>query len=591
MHPAVPLPHDGGRALTVLTPTGQTPPQVVTGTDHVIVFDGRLDDRDALDGRAGGDADLMLRAFVREGGDAFAKLRGPFAVVIWNRAGDSVVCAHDALGAFPLFYAQLGQDLLVSPFQDVLVGQPRVPKQLDAVALAEWILYSVADVSDTFFTGIKRLPPAHRLSFDRAVELRRYWHPENDPSGVPAQPDEVHAAFDELLVQAVERCLRPPRAGVLLSGGVDSGVVAAVAAERTRAAGSSAPLALGAAFPDRSSNEVAGQRAVAAALGIELVLLPVDEAGPEGILLPVLQSARDSALPSTVPWETPYSRLAAVARERGCRSLLTGDGGNELLEAGWELAADLLRASDVRALRRLYRLGRSYYGASRRRMLWRLGWRSGARIVVRERIGTLAGTAGDFARARYLRRYDATIHASLIPDQTVRRRVVERMLALHPAPGRGPVYAALRRARHEDPGLALQLESNFAWDRHVGLETLSPLMDVDLIRFLYHVPPELLSFGGRAKGLAQASLERRVATSVLPQLRAAFFEDYFQTVMLREGRRALAALGGVPILSGLGIADEKALHLAVDSSYAPRHLGYSHLWAILGLEAWLRARL
>ena len=592
--PVVPRPSDGGRTLTVLTPTGQRSPDVFLGMGHAIVFDGRLYDRDALDRAdrgARGNADLVLRAFLREGADAFAKLRGAFAVVIWDRAEGSVICAHDALGAFPLFYAQVGEELLVSPFQDVLVAQPRVPTHLNAVALAEWILTSTSEIGDTFFANIRRLPPAHLLRFGRRVQLERYWHPEDDPPAIPTDPDEVQAVFDQLLVTAVERCLSVPEASVFLSGGVDSGVVAAVAAEQMRVRASAGPLALCVAFPDPQSNEVATQREVAAALGLELVLLPADESDPDGILLPILRRAAASALPTTAPWEAVYDRLAAAARQRGCRSVLTGDGGNELLEAGWELAADLLRRGDTRGLRRLYRLGRSYYGATRRRMLWRLAWRSGTRIVVRDWLGALVGTARpDLVDAWYRRRYLKPIHPSLVPEESLRNRVVDRRLELHPAPRRGDGYPALRRARYDDPGIPLLLESNFAWGRQVGLETLSPLLDVDLNRFLYHVPPEVLSLGDRAKGLAQASLERRIDTGRLPQLRAAFFEDFFRTVLVREGWRALAALGGAPILSEMGIVDEKALHVAVHSCYSSPHLGYNDVWVVLGLEAWLRAR-
>ena len=592
--PVVPRPSDGGRTLTVLTPTGQRSPDVLLGMGHAIVFDGRLYDRDALDRAdpgARGNADLVLRAFLREGSHAFAKLRGAFAVVIWDRAEGSIICAHDALGAFPLFYAQVGDELLVSPFQDVLVAQPRVPKHLNAVALAEWTLNSTSEIGDTFFANIQRLPPAHLLRFAHKFQLERYWHPEDDTPAIPTDPDEVQAVFDQLLVKAVERCLSLPEASVFLSGGVDSGVVAAVAAEQTRARASARPLALCVAFPDPESNEVATQREVASALGLEVVVLPADESDPEGILIPILRRAAASALPTTAPWEAVYDTLAAAARARGCRSVLTGDGGNELLEAGWELAADLLRRGEMRGLRRLYLLGRSYYGATRRRMLWRLAWRSGARIVARDRVSALVGTVRpDLVDAWYRRRYLKPIHPSLVPEETLRKRVVDRMLHLHPPPRRGDGYSVLRRARYDDPGIPLLLESNFAWGRQVGLETLSPLLDVDLIRFLYHVPPDLLSFGNRAKGLAQASLERRIGTGRLPQLRAAFFEDFFRTVLLKEGRRTLASFGGAPILSEMGIVDEKALHVAVHSSYSPPNIGYSDVWVVLGLEAWLRAR-
>ena len=561
---------------------------------HTIVFDGHLADREALDRAdpdARGNADLVLRAFLREGTHAFARFRGAFAVVIWDRARDAVMCAHDALGAFPLFYAQVGDELLVSPFQDVLVAQARVPKSLNALVLAEWILNSISDVADTFFTSIGRLPPAHQLHFRDAVRLERYWHPEDEPPIVPSEPADVHAVFDELLVKAVERCLYLPEASVLLSGGVDSGVVAAVATEQRRARASAAPLALCVAFPDPESNEVATQRAVAAALELDLVLLPVDDTGSEGILLPILRTAGESPLPTTTPWEVVYDRLAAAARERGCRSVLTGDGGNELLEARWELAADLLRRGDVSALRTLYRLGRTYYGGTRRRMLWRLGWRSGTRIVLRDWVGTRADrTNPDLVASWYRRRYRESIHPSLVPDESLRTRIVDRMVERHPAPRRGAGYPALRRMLYDDPGTPLRLEANFAWGQRVGLETLSPLVDADLTRFMYHVAPEVLSFGNRAKGLAQASLERRIITDRLPPLRAAWFETFFRSVMLREGRRALATLGGAPILSELGVVDEKALQVAVHSGYAPDGIGYSGVWAVLGLESWLRAR-
>jgi asparagine synthetase B (glutamine-hydrolysing) len=485
----------------------------------------------------------------------------------------------------------LGDELLVSPFQDVLIRQARVPKTLNTLALAEWVLDLVSDVDATFFERIRRLPPATQLRFDRELRLERYWHPEDDPPVIPSEETEVHAAFDQLLIQAVDRCLRPARPGIFLSGGVDSGLVAAVAAERTRARQAPAPLALSAAFPDPQSNEVATQKAVATALGIELVLLPVEDRGADGVLLPLLLTAAESHLPTTAPWEAVYERLAAVARERGCRSLLTGDGGNELLEARWQLAADLLRRGDLRKLRTLYRLGRSYYGFSRRGMLRTLAWRSGARIVVRDWVGAMVGSARpDIVGAWYRSRYSNVIPKGLVPDEALRTRVVDRMLDVHPAPSRGAGYPALRRRVYDDPATALAIEASFAWGQKVGMETHAPLLDVDLIRFLYHIPPELLSFGGRAKGLAQASLDRRLDTHRLPVFRAASPETFFRTVLEAEAGRAVAMLGGAPILSGLGIIDKSALDAAVQGDFSPGNLGYSGVWSILGLEAWLRSR-
>jgi hypothetical protein len=511
--------------------------------------------------------------------------------VVWLETEHSIICVRDALGAFPLFWAETGSEIFISPSQDTILRHTAVSKQINRVAVAEWAMNEVREVGPTFFREIRRVPPGHVLSLGRRREASLYWHPENASPDVPVSADEAHDVFDARVSNAVERCLDSSPTSVFLSGGLDSALVAAVAAAASRETRRRPPTALSVSFPDPAANEEQAQREIAAALGLHQVMLSADRPGSGGTLRRELRFAGRDPFPSTAPWQLVYEELAALALQEGCKSVFTGDGGNELLDARSQLAADLLRKGDVASLARLYRLGRSYYGSSRRAMVRKILWRSGLRVVLRETLGTAAryGYAPAYER-RLHRRYAAVIPEGVLVDRSLREEVVATMVAGHPAPSMRPFYPRLRRLLFADPGLALTLESNFIWGQVVGLRTFSPLIDVDLVEYLYHLPPTLLSFRGRAKGLAQASVEKRADPARLPRFGAVTVEGYFRRIMEREGQQTFDQLDGLPLLQDLGVVEGRALEKALAASFQKTKIGYSQVWVLFGLEAWLRSR-
>ena len=136
--------------------------------------------------------------------------------------------------------------------------------------------------------------------------------------------------------------------GIFLSGGFDSISVAAFATDIARRTAQPDPIALSLAFPDPTCNEEVVQRGVAKGLGIDQVLLSFEEAlGGRGLIEAATGLIAEWPVPMLNLWNPAYATLAARGRARGCRVILTGNGGDEWLAVSPFLAADLIKSLDV----------------------------------------------------------------------------------------------------------------------------------------------------------------------------------------------------------------------------------------------------
>src|SRR5918996_1085070 len=278
------------------------------------------------------DTEVLVHAY-EEWGDAFARrLRGMFAVAIWDARRRRLVLARDPFGIKPLLY-RISSDGL--EFASELRALPR--GEIDPDAVDAFLAFNSIPAPLTIFRDVRKLPPGHTLAWEggeaRLPRLAR-------PAPVPA--DELRDGDDAELVEECRARLRDSvRAhlvsdvpvGVLLSGGVDSGLLAALAAEE-----SSEPLrTFSIGFEESSFDELSSARKVAARYATdhrELVLRP-----DAALLLPALAEAFDepfadsSALPTYL-----VSELAS----RHVKVALSGEGGDELFGGYHTYAADLL---------------------------------------------------------------------------------------------------------------------------------------------------------------------------------------------------------------------------------------------------------
>jgi asparagine synthase (glutamine-hydrolysing) len=294
--------------------------------------------------RTHGDTEVLLHLYEQHG-DGFAeRLRGMFAVAIWDAPRRRLVLARDRFGIKPLYYRAAGDELA---FASELRALPR--GEIDLDALEAFLAFNSIPAPLTIFREARKLPPGHLLLWeDGQVHLERFARPAPVPAGEQRDDDEA-----ELVEELRARLRDSVRAhlvsdvpvGVLLSGGVDSALLAALAAEE-----STEPLrTFSIGFEERSFDELDDARRVAERYGTqhrELVLRP-DAAE----LLPALAETFDepfadsSALPTYL-----VSELAAA----DVKVALSGEGGDELFGGYYTYAADLL-AARVGGLARLAR--------------------------------------------------------------------------------------------------------------------------------------------------------------------------------------------------------------------------------------------
>jgi asparagine synthase (glutamine-hydrolysing) len=552
---------------------------------RAVLFDGVLFD--------GGDARAVLDAYRVHGDDVVSRLAGRFALVLWDAEREVVLCARDPLGTRPLFYAEVGGELRLSPSLAALRRSPGVPDELDRVVVAEHAILRWHEPEETLFRGIRRVPPGHVLRLTRGGRtLRRYWDPSPKSPGDWIGGDEVER-FEELFARAVERCLLGGPVGIYLSGGLDSVSVAALAAERSGAAGRDAPLALSLRFPHPDCDEEQLQRAVARELGLPQLLVGLEEAsGPLGVLGSAVELSECWPVPLLNYWLPAYQTLGLEARARGCTAVLSGTGGDEWLSVSPYYAGDLLRRGDLRSVYRLWRnLSRSN-PISQFLLLRNIVWRYGARDMLSGYASaTLERIAPGVRRRHRMRRIAEATPDWVAPDPELRRQLDERALRYRAEPTTGSLYQRELDDALNHPLMSIEVEETYEAGRRLGVELLQPFWDPDLITFLVRVRPEVLGRGGRSKAMVRRMLERRFPELGFERHKKVVATRYSAELMLDEGRKIWGAMGGPVALSALDAVDFSSVEWAAKRTFAGQNGPDVHrLWYILSLEGWLRGQ-
>ena len=182
------------------------------------------------------DVELILRAYCVWGEECVTHLLGDFTFVIWDEPQRRLFGARDHLGVKPFFYAQVGRTVVISNTLDCIRLHPAVSRDLNEQAIADFLMFGANQETDTTsFQDIRRLPPAHSITWSNGTtRCRRYWTlPVEEPIHFK-RADEYPDRFMELLRAALRDRLRTRRVGVLMSGGLDSPTLAAVAASLLR---------------------------------------------------------------------------------------------------------------------------------------------------------------------------------------------------------------------------------------------------------------------------------------------------------------------------------------------------------------------
>jgi asparagine synthase (glutamine-hydrolysing) len=322
----------GNRRLAIidLSSGGHQPMAAATGevalTYNGMIYNYRELRRDleaAYPFRGQSDTEVILALYLRDGLAAIRRLRGMFALAIWDGRAQRLVLARDRFGIKPLYYAQHDGRWVFASEIRALHASGHVPARVDAAALAAFLRLGSVPGPLTAFEGVRELPPAATLTIDAAGRdtLECFW---DIPSPRPAagRPDELAEELRARLDDSVRRHLiSDVPFGVFLSGGVDSGAIVSM----MREAGHSSIRTFSITFPEWAQDEGPDAARLAARYGTEHTAYEVRGREVAADLDRVIE-AMDQ--PTVDGLNTYY--VSRVTRQSGTFVALSGLGGDEL---------------------------------------------------------------------------------------------------------------------------------------------------------------------------------------------------------------------------------------------------------------------
>jgi asparagine synthase (glutamine-hydrolyzing) len=323
----------GHRRLAIVDIAGGSQPMFSPERDVAVVLNGEIYGyqqlRETLDYpfRTNSDTEILLALYERYGLDMVRHLPGMFAFALWDDKKKLLLCARDRFGEKPFFYAPCAQGGLIfaSEIKALLASELLPPQRLNYSALGHYLKHLCVPVTQSIFSGIVPLPPAHQLVFcQNKLSVSRYWD-FPAPQSKATLADSVEQ-FSDLFSTAVRRQLvADVDVAAFLSGGLDSSSVVCAAVRhkpdlRTMAYGfcegvDERPFALEAAqlYHTRHEELHDGQLDLPALL--EKMADVFDEPFADSSNIPTYLISRQAV--------------------KHARVVLTGDGGDELL-AGYD---------------------------------------------------------------------------------------------------------------------------------------------------------------------------------------------------------------------------------------------------------------
>jgi asparagine synthase (glutamine-hydrolysing) len=519
------------------------------------------------------DTECIVHAYEQFGYGCFSKLRGMFAIAIFDHRHDRLVLARDRLGKKPLYYTKTADGFLGFGSElKCLFDVPGFDPVVSEAATRQYFAMGYVPGPRSIYENVQKLPPAHYLVMEKgSTEIRRYWSLDFGPKW---QDDEatLRARLIEQLDEAVRlRLVSDVPFGVFLSGGVDSSVVAALMARHL-----SMPVkAFTIGFSEDAFNELPDARVVARHIGAEhheLVVTP----DAVGILKDLAWHFDEPFGDSSSIPTYAVSKLAASH----VKMVLSGDGGDEGF-AGYARYAKYMK---MNALAR----GTLGLAGPASRLAGR---------IAPGRTGTRLQRIADRMALAYPERYISSVALSTAADISP---------ILSPDVAKFDPYESVRQ-HFLRPGVDDPMEKILAGDIDTylvddilvkvdrmtmanSLEARAPLLDHVLLEFAARLPFSLKNNGRTGKYLLKEAARELLPPACLQKRKqgfgiplAAWFRKEFKPLML-------------DMLSDRRFAERGIFNVAGVRACFSAHLSGQHdfselLWLVLTYEMWARTYL
>ncbi|MEV4754489.1 asparagine synthase (glutamine-hydrolyzing) [Micromonospora sp. NPDC049559] len=416
------------------------------------------------------DTEVLLTAYLQWGREFAQRLNGMYAFAIWDAETRELLLVRDRLGIKPLFYARVGRGLVFGSEPKALLAHPDMRAEVDRVGIAELtVLPRARTPGVSVYRGIHEVRPGCLVvADDGGVREQRFWELTARPhtDGFTSTTDRVHELLTDIVARQI---VADVPVGTLLSGGIDSSAITAMAARELNGQLTSFSVSVPVAAPGsdswRPSQDDPFAKLVAEKLGIEHV---VTEISADDLVTGIDRGLRARDAPGWGDLDTSMYLLFKAVRER-CTVALSGETADEVFGGyTWQLDSDYI---------------------SHPSFPWMYGRRQ-PDILLRD----------DVRREIDADTYEADRYHEALTEVPV-------------LPGESPE----RRRQREVFHLGLTRWLNGLLDRKdrmsmaVGLEVRVPFADHRLAEYLFNVPTELKTRSGVAKALL-----RRASADLLP---------------------------------------------------------------------------
>ncbi|GAC1367306.1 MAG: asparagine synthase (glutamine-hydrolyzing) [Ktedonobacteraceae bacterium] len=572
----------GMRRLAIIDLTGGRQPIFNEDKSMLIVFNGEIYNyrelQEALKARGhhfqtNSDTETILHAYEEYGDDCVKHLRGMFTFAIWDSKRQRLFAARDRFGKKPLNYYWDGQRLIFgSEIKSILEAD--VPREINPIALDEFLVYRYVPTPLTIFKNISKVPAAHILIYENGqVRTQRYW----DLSFASDNKDDEATAIERtkaLLEEAVQiRLMSEVPLGAFLSGGLDSSVVVGMMSKLM-----SQPVkTFSIGFEEDSFNELPYARQVADHFGTEHCefFVKYDLVS----ILPQLVWDYDEPFSDSSMLPTYY--VSKLAREY-VTVALTGDGGDEIFGGYEQYRREFL-------IYRIPGVVRGILGGASYLMPDGVRGKKRFRTWLQD-YGTRSIESGmlfpDYKRA--------TLYSEDFFDKVRDHQPYNRHLEIYKSV---QVLDKTARMQYVDANTYLIDDIMVKVDKASmfnSLETRAPLLDHRLAEYVASLNPALRVNNGHIHDGRGKYLLQKVAAELLPASILERPKRGFAVPISRWFRKDMASYAhdqlGSAKAQSRGIFDPKFLQELLKTDGTSKVQNHSQaMWSLLCLELWFQA--
>ena len=533
--------------------------------------------------RSRSDTEVIIYGYLAWGERVFSRLRGMFAIALWDKAERKLLLARDRFGKKPLYYTHPRNLLLFGSEIKALLTWPELDRAPDHVAIDQYLTLQYVPAPRTAFASVRKLPPAHYLVANQTADGWRigepveFWRlPPPTAATNRTRPADLAVELVERLTEAVKlRMISDVPLGAFLSGGVDSSAVVALMSR----SGSGPVKTFSIGFPNKEYDETRYARMVAERYGTDHEEMIVE---PDAIAV-IPQLVWHYGEPFADPSAVPTYYVSQMTR-RKVTVALNGDGGDEAFMgygrydtcrriSPFDWMPQGLRQIAMAGVRRLPPTIHRRYG---NRLSAFADLIAGADQRASQRYAFTICYFMDFQKQQgYTDAMSEFLSGSALD-------LLEPYFDAAPTLVSGANWADIHTYLPDD----LMVKVDVASMAH-GLEARSPLLDHVLMEWAMTIPESVKMAGGVTKALFKKAMEPYLPRELLyrPKMGFGCPVDHWLRAELKDMAYDVLLSDSA---TQRGIFRKDYVKQLLDEHVSGQNSHHTRLWALLMLELWFR---